>query len=765
MCPWPAPRHARQAITVLILLVGVVTGGGAFARTLLLDVVVNDRPTGRVGEFREENGNLRAAPRDLRELGLDIGAHSTADADGKIALSQIPGLRYDVDHKSQLLRITAPAAAVAGTIVGVDSSDSPALRAQSATGFLLNYDVLGTRERGRIDVSALGEARLFSPWGVLSTTGLVAYGNRSSLRTTRLESTWTYSEPMTLRRYRIGDLITGGLAWTRPMRLGGAQITTDFALRPDLVTFPTPDIRGETAVPSTVDVFVNGVRQLSQPVADGPFSVRSLPMMTGFGDVVVVVRDALGRERYQNLSFYASGDLLREGLSAYAVEAGLVRRRYGLRSLDYGGAAGSATYRYGLAPWFTIEGHGEAGLGTAVVGVGGVVALGAFGRVAAAPSAALQGGRFGTQGYISYERRSPRWNIFASSQRASAGYRDVPAIADRSALRFLNQAGVGLTLNGMGSISVALTDIKYSRGARQQFVSGTYNAPVFLGASLYLTAFASLRDGTYGATIGLALPFGPQITAGSDVSVDRDGWRASVQAAQTPPYEGGFGWRLANTEGTFTRREATLSYQSRIGDIEATAAQFDKTRGVRAGARGSLVVVNGGVFPGRFIDDSFAVVDTNGQGGIAVSNENRTVGSTGRSGTLLVRDLRAYQPNRISIDPQTAPNKTEVGRDVVEVVPSDRSGVIVRFGVEPIEAAVVTLTLEDGRVVPLGAQATLEGTGERTVVGYDGQAYFRHLKPDNVALVEGPFGRCQAAFAYQPRDGVATIGPVRCHRR
>ena len=749
----------------MLLVVVMIDGRAALARTLLLDVVVNDRPTGRVGEFLEENGALRATPQDLRELGLDVGAHGVAGPDGRIALSQIPGLRYDIDHKTQVVRITALAGSVAGTIVGSDASVSPALRAQSATGFLFNYDALATRERGRTFASGLGEARLFSPWGVLSNTGLVSYGDRSSIRTTRLDSTWTYSEPQTLRRYKVGDLITGGLAWTRPMRLGGAQVTTDFALRPDLVTFPTPDIRGETAVPSTVDVFVNGVRQLSQPVTDGPFSVRGLPVMTGFGDVVVVVRDALGRERYQNLSFYASGDLLREGLSAYAAEAGVVRHHYGRRSLDYGGPAGGATYRYGLSPWFTVEGHAEAGLGTAVVGGGGVVALGAFGRVAGAVSTSRHRGRVGVQRYISYERRSSRWNVFASSQLASRFYRDVPAIADRSTLKFLNQAGVGLTLDGMGSISVALTDIKYSRGSRQQLVSSTYTVSVLDGASLFLTGFTSLRDRTYGVTLGLAVPFGSNITAGGDVSVDRDGWRATVQAAQTPPYEGGFGWRLSNTEGTFTRREATLTYQSNIGDVEATAAQFDKIRGARAGVRGSLALVNGALFPGRFIDDSFAVVDTSGISGIVVSNENRTVGATDRSGKLLIRDLRAYQPNRIAIDPQTAPDKTEVGRDVVEVVPADRSGVIVRFGVEPVEAAVVSLILEDGRFVPVGAQGTLDSTGERTIIGYDGQAYFRHLKPGNTILVEGPFGRCRAAFAYRPaREGMTTIGPVRCQR-
>jgi len=50
------------------------------------------------------------------------------------------------------------------------------------------------------------------------------------------------------------------------VRLGGAQIATDFSLRPDLVTFPVPIVAGSVAVPSNVDVLVNNVRVLSLEV-------------------------------------------------------------------------------------------------------------------------------------------------------------------------------------------------------------------------------------------------------------------------------------------------------------------------------------------------------------------------------------------------------------------------------------------------------------------------------------------------------------------
>jgi len=36
----------------------------------------------------------------------------------------------------------------------------------------------------------------------------------------------------TLRRYSLGDFITGGLSWTRPVRLEGIQVNADFSMRP-----------------------------------------------------------------------------------------------------------------------------------------------------------------------------------------------------------------------------------------------------------------------------------------------------------------------------------------------------------------------------------------------------------------------------------------------------------------------------------------------------------------------------------------------------
>ncbi|WP_254426920.1 fimbria/pilus outer membrane usher protein [Herbaspirillum sp. VT-16-41] len=160
------------------------------------------------------------------------------------------------------------------------------------------------------------------------------------------------------------------------MRLGGFQYASDFNLRPDLVRFPTPSLGGETVVPSTVDLFVNGVRQISQPVPPGPFEIRQPPIASGTGQIAVAVTDELGRQTLRTINFYATDRLLKPGLSSYSVEGGWVRRRYGLRSNDYGQFALSGTARQGVSDILTLEGHAEAMRSLKLAGGGAVFNLG-----------------------------------------------------------------------------------------------------------------------------------------------------------------------------------------------------------------------------------------------------------------------------------------------------------------------------------------------------------------------------------------------------
>src|SRR6516164_9025136 len=174
----------------------------------------------------------------------------------------------------------------------------------------------------------------------------------------RLETSYRYSDQERLMSWGAGDEITGGLAWTRPIRIGGAQVQSNFALRPDLITMPLANLGGTAAVPSTVDVYVNNIKTFSQEVGAGPFSVNNVPLVTGAGDAQLVIRNSAGQETRASLPFYASASLLAPGLSSWSLEAGLPRVGYGSPSGAYVEIpVASGTVRRGVLDWLTLEGH------------------------------------------------------------------------------------------------------------------------------------------------------------------------------------------------------------------------------------------------------------------------------------------------------------------------------------------------------------------------------------------------------------------------
>ena len=218
--------------------------------TLLLDVQINGHSIGKVGEFIFRRGKLMARPDELRDLGILVPPVVAAKSDGLIALSDIPGLIWSLDLKKLELHITVSESRLMPTLLQPYGRNtlSEHREIESGTGHDVELRPRGLfvghpgRRHGSLDL------RAFSPVGIASS-GWLAYagattGGPGSNTAIRLDSAYTFADVNALRRYSLGDFITGGLSWTRPIHLEGAQINSDFSTRPDLITFPLPTISG-----------------------------------------------------------------------------------------------------------------------------------------------------------------------------------------------------------------------------------------------------------------------------------------------------------------------------------------------------------------------------------------------------------------------------------------------------------------------------------------------------------------------------------------
>jgi outer membrane usher protein len=131
------------------------------------------------------------------------------------------------------------------------------------------------------------EPSLFGRWGNW-LSDFLARDAGGHERLMRLDTTWTRDQPESATTLRIGDAITGASGlWGGAVRCAGVQWGTDFATQPGLITFPLPTIAGATALPSPVDLYVNGALRMSTSLPMGPFQLQNVPAISGDGQIQV----------------------------------------------------------------------------------------------------------------------------------------------------------------------------------------------------------------------------------------------------------------------------------------------------------------------------------------------------------------------------------------------------------------------------------------------------------------------------------------------
>jgi outer membrane usher protein len=759
-----SPQAAASALANADRMQGVI---------LYLEVIVNGEPTNKIVSFVQRQGHLLAQQSDLRGLGFNLEAAGHLANDSElIDLATLPGLRYRYLSNQQKVEMSLSDAIRAPHALGRNGQSG--VHATSGTGLVFNYDAYAATDPQALHESSLAlssEQRLFSPYGVLDNTELTTL-THGMQHQERLSTTYRYDNPDALTSLDIGDNITSSLAWTRSVRFGGVQYRRDFTLAPDLVTFPLPQLTGSAAVPSTVDLYVNNVRQMTSDVPSGPFVINGAATITGGGVATVVVRDAMGRQISASLPIYVDSRLLARGLSSYSMEAGFLRYNFGLHSNDYQGhAAASGTWRYGLNNIATLEAHAEATDDLGAAGAGALVRVGNFGVLRGALSGSSGPGRGGEQGTLGYQIILPRISVTAQTTRAFHRYSDLAAIDATPPPSFQDQVSVSVPLPKERSLGASFVRVSDSIAGYSKIGAAWYSVRVSHAVSAYLNVsrdFEHARSLT--AYLGVSVDLGSRLTSFSSVGEENGHPAYGSSLYRSADYQGGLEWSAqANRVNGQTIGAGRLGYLGQDGEIIASAQDNAGHTNVSLEGTGSVVWMDGALEPARRVGEAFALVSTDGLANVPVMHENQLIGHTDGSGHLLVTDLNAYQHNAIGIDSMQLPADTKVPITAVDAAPRSQSGVLAHFPISHYVAASITLVDDNQLPLPVGARVHVLETGEDFVVGYDGQAFIEDLQPENHLVVDAPNYQCAAQFNYKRDDNqsglIGNLGSVRCRSK
>lgn len=726
---------------------------------ILVEVAINGAVRGGQYLAAEVDGDywLRAEDLDRWRIDRSGAAPRLIEGETMIALSALPGVTVRLDAARQGLELTVPADRFMAQIIETDAARvRPTAGAVAA---FLNYD-LSIEADDRVTGGAFIEAGISDDWGLIvssATAGRASGGGGL----TRLDSYYLLDFPERLMRLVVGDTVTDARDWSRQVRFGGVRLGTEFALQPSLVTFPVPEFGDRAAVPSSVELLVNDALRYQGQVDQGPFSINQIPVVTGAGDVTLVVRDALGVERRVKTSYYVSSRLLSRGLSAWSIEAGAERRAYGFRSFDYGDAFVAGSYRRGLTDWLTAESRVEVGGDVRMAGAGVDFVWPAVGEFGIA--GALSSGRTGKGSLyrVFFSRVTPRWNVAVSYQRATKDFDQLGIDFGRDRITRQLQATAGVSFGRFGNAALSWTDLRYADGNRTQLASANYSVSISNRAYVNLFAFRSRTLGSGWDTtagIGLTIPFGPQ----SSAYAQADSRNVMAEWRRTVPNEGGWGYRAAVSVGETDRQQAELNWRGDVGEVSVEAARFDGQVGARLLARGGLLLAGGQMRPTRRVQEGMGVIEVPGQPDVRIYQENRLVTRTDSNGRAIIPDLRAYEGNRISLSPSDLPLDASMPGDVLIIVPRFRGAALGRFDISADRPGTIVVTAPGGAPVETGAKVRTSG-GEQSFAGYDGEIFLRRIAPGMTLDIDVDGGTCHTRLPETlPEEALPRIGPLRC---
>lgn len=269
-----------------------------------LDLVLNHYDTQLVVPVTRRQNDFFVNSADLLRAGLP----PEQVPQGEVNVSAWPNVRSEYDSTGQRLMLSVPKAWLPERAIAFNRG-----RARSKPlyghGALMNYDIYtSATEHVGGQVSLWHEFRYFNGNGSLSSTGATRNTLSGDIQQKegyiRYDTTLSFTDEDNATEWNVGDVISDALTWSSSVRVGGISFGRDFSLRPDLVTWPVPAFSGEAAVPTAVDVFINGYRAGNTQLQPGPFTLTNMPYINGAGDAVLVTTDALGRQVSTTLPFY-----------------------------------------------------------------------------------------------------------------------------------------------------------------------------------------------------------------------------------------------------------------------------------------------------------------------------------------------------------------------------------------------------------------------------------------------------------------------------
>jgi outer membrane usher protein len=728
----------------------------------VLELVINRVPSG------ESLVVLRGADalipvETLQKAGLRdfAGRRDTVGGEEMVSLTSLaPHVAFSVDEIELRLTLTASPELLGLTVRDLWGGPPANLVHRNDTSSYVNYSASWHSNR-QFDLFAESAS---------SVRGVSIYNTFSANRqsVTRGLTNVTVDQRRRLRRWTIGDSLAysgtlGGDAW-----IGGVTVSKEFAIDPYYVRFPTLSLSTPIAVPSVMEVYVNGQVVSQERVTPGRLDIRNLPLTMGRNDARVVVRDAFGQTRELSSSYYLATTALAQGVHDYQYSVGFRRIGVGDESWAYRTPVMLARHRVGISDSFTAGGRVEMHPGRLISGGPSVNVRLPFGEVETAGSVSRRQEQWGSAAQTSFTHTGHPISAGGSVRVASPLYATLTPNPVNEDPRRQASVFASVALARAVSVSLQHTQTRLHEGVARDR-SGLLTSVHVSRNTEFIASAGYVRDergSSKEAYAGVTVLFGRSSASVARVS-DSRGTRMTVDAQQPLPVGVGYGYQLRAEDGPNASVNGVARYQGAHGRYELRQDTIGAESTTTVSAMGAIVGIGGGVFATRPVEQSFALVRVPGVEGVRAFASHQEIGKTGRRGDLLVPDLQAYYGNILDIADADIPLQYAVSNVGMTLAPPYRGGAVAQFEVQRVQRVLGKIVIAGQDTPHAYGELTVTGSTGRSYgspVGGDGAFYFENLPVGTYsAVVENRGSQCVFTMEVPAsHDLVIKVGTVRC---
>lgn len=756
----------KRALIFCLFLAALFAACPAFSsQTVIATVNVNSVARGEYFVILEDSGNVLVMTKDLRDMDFRDPKGRTLVIDGEeyISLSSMKGVAFSFDERKITLVIdAAPELLLKRTIDFMPVHGARVYYPRDTSAFL-NYR-LNYAGGGGLSYQSFGLTnQLGARWRDILFLGDTSYlQTPEERRFTRLMTALTYDDRTRLRRGVAGDFFASSGELGSNLNMGGVSFSKSYKLDPYLIRYPTLNLGGLTSMPSDVEIYIDGIRIVSDKLAPGEFEIRNITHSGGAHNVEVVIRDPFGNVQRISHPFYQTETLLGRGLSEYSYNAGYLRQAFGVKSWRYADAAFSFFHRHGYSDRLTLALRGEAGNGVYALGPEASALLGSAGVVTI--SALADRERSGTTGAAAslnhyYQTRGLSTRLLLRGY--SRAFTTVASSGAQLRTKTETAAGVGFGLGKYGNLSLDYTLVKRYNAIDTSAVTASFSRSLWQTATVITTLKRKVEaEPFYEAFLGLVYYFGEDSSFSTHYNKTRHTNAETLQLVSPAPSVGeGVGLRASldrlSTDGNGSAAyimNPTLDYNARRAVLRADYRARRNQQGTDElydlSVAGAIAYVGSTVALTRPIYDSFGMVKAGDIKDVRAYVNNQEVGRTDKNGVVFIPSLGSFYDNRISIEQKDVPMDYLLPEVLRTVSPPLRSGSCIVFDARRIRAFMGKLRDADsGADKPIEFYEVKVAAGGRTFsfpTGKDGEFYFENTDVEKKTKADDKKTGCES---------------------